>query len=169
MAGYLILCAGLLVCAWTDFKFGKVCNHCLFILALAGIVQKGAAFLAPAMVFLIAGMCLFRFRVMGAGDGKLMAVIGGYLGLTDGCYAIAFGFLVGAVLSLWKMKRYGVAAERLRYLQGYIVTTLQTGVIRPYDSLKGQSAVHHIPFAVCLAAGVMGYLLFVRLQIFAGL
>ena len=133
-------------------------NPCLLVLTFAGAIQKGTAFFAPAIVFLIAGMCLFRFRVMGAGDGKLMAVIGGYLGITDGFYAIALGFLVGAVLSLWKMKRYGVAAERLQYLQGYIGTTIRTGVIRPYDSLKEQGAVHHIPFAVCLAAGVMGYL-----------
>lgn len=157
--GYLVLCAGLAVCAWTDFKFGKVQNGCLLFLAFAGALHKGVDFFAPALIFLTVGMCLFRFRVMGAGDGKLMAVIGGYLGLTDGFYAIALGFFTGAVWSLWKMKRYGIAMERFHYLQEYAKTTIQTGVIRPYDSLQQPKAWHHLPFAVCLAAGVMGYLL----------
>ena len=103
-------------------------------------------------------MCLFRFRVMGAGDGKLMAVIGGYLGPLPGFYAIALGFLTGAVWSLWRMKRYGVAAERFNYMKRYVEMVTASRNIQPYDSLDQPQAVHHVPFAVCLAAGVLGYL-----------
>ena len=109
---HLILCAGVMACAWTDLKYGKVRNYWLWLLTVAGVLHRGSAFFFGAVLFLAAGMCLFRFRVMGAGDGKLMAVIGGYLGPLPGFYAIALGFLTGAVWSLWRMKRYGVAAER---------------------------------------------------------
>ena len=77
---HLILCAGVMVCAWTDLKYGKVRNYWLWLLTVAGVLHRGSAFFFGAVLFLAAGMCLFRFRVMGAGDGKLMAVIGGYLG-----------------------------------------------------------------------------------------
>lgn len=127
-------------------------------LAIAGVVQKGPGFFAGAVLFLAAGMCLFRFRVMGAGDGKLMAVIGGYLGILAGCYAIALGFLAGAVWSLWRMRRCGVARERFCYLKRYVETAMTSKTIQPYDSLGQPHAVHHIPFAVCLAVGVLCYL-----------
>lgn len=156
---HLILCIGMAVCAWTDLKYGKVWNWWLLFLTAIGVLQKGPAFFSGAALFLAAGMCLFRFRVMGAGDGKLMAVIGGYLGLLAGFYAVALGFLAGAVWSLWRMKRYGIAAERLRYLKHYVETVMSSRMIQPYDSLDQPQAVHHIPFAVCLAAGVLGYLL----------
>ena len=155
--GHLILCTGVAVCAWTDLKYGKVWNWWLLFLTAIGVLQKGPAFLGGAALFLAAGMCLFCFRVMGAGDGKLMAVIGGYLGFLSGFYAVALGFLAGAVWSLWRMKRYGVAAERFGYLKHYVETMVVSRTIQPYDSLDQPHAVHHIPFAVCLAVGVLGY------------
>ena len=155
---HLILCAGVMVCAWTDLKYGKVRNYWLWLLTAAGVLHRGSAFFFGAVLFLAAGMCLFRFRVMGAGDGKLMAVIGGYLGPLPGFYAIALGFLTGAVWSLWRMKRYGVAAERFNYMKRYVEMVTASRNIQPYDSLDQPQAVHHIPFAVCLAAGVLGYL-----------
>lgn len=157
---HLILCAGIAVCAWTDLKYGKVWNVWLLFLAVVGVAQKGSAFFTGAVVFLAVGMCLFRFRVMGAGDGKMMAVIGGFLGLSAGFYAIALGFLTGAVWSLWRMKRCGVAAERFLYLKHYVETAMASKRIQPYDTLDQPRAVHHIPFAVCLAAGVLAYLFF---------
>ena len=56
------------------------------------------------------------------------------------------------------MKRYGVAAERFNYMKRYVEMVTAGRNIQPYDSLDQPQAVHHIPFAVCLAAGVLGYL-----------
>ena len=129
-------------------------NEVLILLALAGVMERGIGFFTGALPFLMFGMFLFRFRVMGAGDGKLMAVIGGYLGIRDGFYAVALGVLAGAVWSLWRFRQPGLAAERLGYLQGYARAVVQGRSLRAYDSLECVKAPHHIPFAVCLAAGV---------------
>lgn len=100
----MFLAAGLCFCAWTDLRWGRVPNEALILLALAGVLARGMGFLTGALPFLLFGMCLFRFRAMGAGDGKLMAVIVGYLGIRGGFYAVALGFLVGALWSLWRFR-----------------------------------------------------------------
>lgn len=153
----MFLGTGLCFCAWTDLKWGRVPNGAMILLALAGVMERGAGFFTGALPFLLFGMWLFRFRVMGAGDGKLMAVIGGYLGIRGGFCAVAMGFLAGAVWSLWKLRRPGLAAERFCYLRGYVRTVMQGRSLRPYDSLECVNAPYHIPFAVCLAAGVCIY------------
>lgn len=149
--------AGLCVCAWTDLEWGRVPNEALILLALVGVMAQGMEFFTGAWPFLLFGMFLFCFRLMGAGDGKLMAVIGGYLGIRSGFHAVALGFFVGAVWSLWRFRRPGLAAERFRYLQGYVRAVMQGRRLQPYDLLERADAPHHIPFAVCLAAGVFAY------------
>lgn len=153
----MFLVTGLCVCAWTDLKWNRVPNEALVLLVLVGALERGTGFLTAALPFLLFGMCLFRFRAMGAGDGKLMAVIGGYLGIQGGFYAVALGFLVGVVWSLWRFRRPGLAAERFCYLRGYVRAVVQGRRLRPYDSLECAKVPHHIPFAVCLAAGVLIY------------
>ena len=153
----MFLAAGLCFCAWTDLRWGHVPNEALVLLTLAGVLARGLGFLTGALPFLLFGMGLFRFRAMGAGDGKLMAVIGGYLGIRGGFYAVALGFLAGAVWSLWRFRRPGLAVERFCYLRGYVRSAMQGRCLRPYDSLEHADAPHHIPFAVCLAAGVWVY------------
>ena len=128
------------------------------ILAAAGIWQRGVDFFLGAAPFLTVGLCLFLVRVMGAGDGKLMAVIGGYLGIAGGFYAVSLGFFIGALWSLWKLKRYGLAAARFGYLKRYVETAVASKKLQPYDALEPGTEVHHIPFAACLAAGVWLYL-----------
>ena len=156
--GNLILGMGLIPCAWSDLKYGRVFNKWLLLMALAGVAVVGLPFLPGALPFLLFGMFLFAFRFMGAGDGKLMAVIGGFLGVRDGLYAVGAGFLAGAVWSLWKFWRSGTGLARVLYLCHYIRTVMVTGKITPNDTLEDAGADHHIPFAACLAAGVWLYL-----------
>ena len=68
----MFLTAGLCFCAWTDQKWSRVSNEALMLLAFVGVMEWGMGFITGALPFLLFGMLLFRFRVMGAGDGKLM-------------------------------------------------------------------------------------------------
>ena len=153
----MFLAAGLCFCAWTDLKWGRVPNEVLILLTVAGVMERGMGFFTGALPFLLFGMILFRFRLMGAGDGKLMAVMGGYLGIQSGFYAVTLGFLAGASWSLWRFRRPGLAAERFCYLSRYVRSVVQGRCLQPYDSLEHADAPHHIPFAVCLAMGVWAY------------
>lgn len=117
-------------------------NEALMLLAFVGVMEWGMGFITGVLPFLLFGMLLFRFRVMGAGDGKLMAVIGGYLGIQSGFYAVALGFLAGAVWSLWRLRQPGLAVERFCYLQEYVRAVMQGRCLQPYDSLEHADAPH---------------------------
>ena len=48
---HLILCAGVMVCAWTDLKYGKVRNYWLWLLTVAGVLHRGSAFFSVQYYF----------------------------------------------------------------------------------------------------------------------
>lgn len=146
--------------AWSDITCGKVYNWWLLGGVAAGIVLRGWQFLPPAGVMLAVGFCLFRFRMMGAGDGKLMAVMAGYLGLGSGMRTIAAGLLLGAVWSLRCMWRGRSFRARLMYGSAYFMRVFLEKKIVAYDALSrsGKDDNHRIPLAACLAVGGCLYL-----------
>lgn len=110
--------------------------------------------LAAAVLFFI----LFVFRMIGAGDVKLMALICGYLGGPAGAVALGYGFAAGAVLSLVKMLYRRSFWTRLSYLSAYIRRLYHTRKITAYydPARDGSEAV--IPFGFCLFLGTFIYL-----------
>lgn len=96
---------------------------------------------------------LFLFRMLGAGDIKLAALICGYAGFTDGAAAVGLGLLIGAVWSFLKMMVNGSLFKRLYHLTVYIGQIYHTKKITAYydPARDGTEAV--IPLAVCLFLG----------------
>lgn len=101
---------------------------------------------------------LFRFRLMGAGDGKLMVLIAGYLGFWQGLSAIWAGFFIGAVWSICRFRHDGSFRARLTYFCAYFMRTIRQQTVTAYEDFSGAGGRHRIPLAVCLAAGVYLYL-----------
>lgn len=104
-----------------DLRTGKISN---------GIVVTGILWGAASQLFLrgavggilfLGGICLpavlfaavFYFRMIGAGDIKLMCVVGGFLGPSDGLSCIVYAILFGAVISLVIMVRRQNINQRL--------------------------------------------------------
>lgn len=100
---------------------------------------------------------LFLFRVMGAGDIKMMAVMAGCLGLTVGIKAIACGFIVGAVLALVKLLIQRSLFQRLKVLTAYIRRLFLTKEIVPYYVAGRDGSQAVIPFTLCLFLGYLWY------------
>lgn len=143
----------------TDLIYGKVFNQWLLLGAFLGIGCVGLRFLGVAAVVLAFTFLLFRLRMMGAGDCKMMAVIAGYLGLETGVRAIASGLAVGAVWSLCRLWHDRSLRVRLMYFAAYFTRIIQEKKIRAYDELSGTDGRHRIPLAACLSVGVFWYLL----------
>lgn len=156
-----LLCAFLLGAGWTDLTCGKVRN--LWILAGAGlgIWIAGIDFLATSLPVLIPAYVLFAMGMMGAGDGKLMALITGYLGVDAGLKAIGTGMLIGAFWSVFRLYRDHSFTERFTYLTAYIrrIIHVREWNEAEYIHLSGERGRHTIPLAVCLAAGTYVYLM----------
>lgn len=154
-----LLCLVLAGAAWTDIQEKKVRNWWLFVGAAGGIWCRGADFFPGALAVLLAAFFLFRLRVMGAGDGKLMAVMAGYLGLDAGLEAIFFGMTVGAIWALcrlWHGKNLKICLIRLavcftQEFQARRINECGDGVVK--------SPMGAIPLAPCMAAGTYLYLM----------
>lgn len=98
--------------------------------------------------------------MMGAGDGKVMALMAGFLGLPEGIYAIWTGLCVGAVWSICRFWHDKSFRARLTYFFAYIMRAINYGTMEQYDnwSEHGHGDRHRIPLAVCMAAGLYLYL-----------
>lgn len=157
------LCVALAGAAGTDLVFGKVRNGWILFWMAVGVWFRGGSFVRDAGIVLIPAFFLFRMRMMGAGDGKLMAVIAGYLGIFDGILAIWTGLCLGAFWSLCRIRQREGLRARLRILAAYVMRTIRSGTVGAYEDLSGGSGTHRIPLAVCLAAGVYLFLVFSRM------
>lgn len=142
--------------ACTDLKAGRVSNLWLLGASLAGLCLKGMEFLEAAVIVLIPGFFLFYFRMMGAGDGKMMGVMAGFLGVEEGILAIFLGLLIGGLWGLCRMLRNKCFRVRLKRLFVYGAGVLRGMEYTAYDGLSGEMGFYRIPLAACLAAG--GYL-----------
>lgn len=152
----VLLCIIATGAGWTDLRRGKVYNWWLLAGTAAGICCRGNRFFLPAALVLLPAFALFRCRMMGAGDGKLMALIAGYLGFWNGMEAIAAGFAVGAVWSLHRLWCEGSFRARLRFMSVYFMRVIQEKEVIAYDAGTPDTR-SRIPLAVCLAAGVWLY------------
>ena len=106
-------------------------------------------------------MCLYRFRVIGAGDVKLAAVIVAWLGFAEGGAGIFAGLCLGAVWSLGRLARRRILWKRFSYLAGYVRDYLATGKIAAYYNRERDGDEAAIPLGVCLAVGTVVVMFFV--------
>lgn len=75
---------------------------------------------------------LYYFRMIGAGDIKLLCVIGGFLG-PGGCFSCLTGAVfLGGAISLAVIVIRGIGWKRWMYLTGYISEYSRTGQWRSY-------------------------------------
>lgn len=111
-----------------------------------------AAYLFKFLFFIVLFFPLFLFRMMGAGDCKMLALIGGYLGIADGFLVMFYGFLAAAFWSLLYMFRKKILIKRFHYFLSYVAVTLRTGQIAPYyDAVRDgtEEAFFLAPFFWC--------------------
>ena len=117
----------------------------------SGILQ----FLAGAAIAATVTGIGFYFRIIGAGDSKLIALMCGYLGIGRGFQTAAAGFIIGAIWSLGKLIYYRQARRRLGYFIAWLRQSIQTQERIPYfqKDRGGDQAV--IPLAVCFLGGFL--------------
>lgn len=153
--GEFVLLLFLSGCALSDLKTGKIPNvlvlfgavsfgFCVFIRGPSSgyeIREAGTIFLLfLARSLFTAGVFfpLFLFRMMGAGDIKVMAVTAGCLGVERGFEIIFYGLAAAAAWSLIYMLRKRILLSRIRYFLNYIKNIYRTECILPYYCACGQ-------------------------------
>jgi prepilin peptidase CpaA len=165
--------------AWSDFKHHRIPNSIVFSGVVAGValnslLAHGLGFAskyapgAGGFAFALGGLglglaCLLPFyllRAMGAGDVKLMAMVGAFLGPADLLGAVAFTFLAGGAMALvvtsrshaWSLLGQNV---RVMLLGGFINASMGKA---PMIDAPAQS-VGKLPYGVAIAAGTLAWVL----------
>lgn len=109
---------------------------------LLGFLLFCAGVIFPVMILGI----LFYFRMMGAGDIKLLCVAGSFLGPVTGLLCIFYTFLIGGTLSAVLLLKRRNLVRRIVYFQNYITQYLQTKQWSPY--MNKQDRDSHLCFSI---------------------
>lgn len=114
---------------------------------------------AGLVLGLVALLPLYVFAIAGAGDVKLMAMVGAFLGVPDVLPALLFVVVTGGVLALGVVLRRGLTrrtAANLVLLVRAATATALTGV-RGTDTRMVSAG--RLPYAVCICVGTVLFLL----------
>jgi len=175
----ILLCSLLALAVWNDVRTRRIPNGLVFGGALLGLAMNSvyapgdSLFTMPlgglglwwSLAGLGTGLALllpmYILRTLGAGDVKMMAMVGGFVGpqAVIGCTILTL--LAGGVLAL------GVAASTGR-LRPLLRNTFQMGLHALFRSLGGErvqieapaEASGRLPYAVAIATGTLPYLVY---------
>lgn len=166
-----VLIALLVIAGVTDYRTYRIPNWLTFGGAAFALIYKtviavwpGSAFLMGAgglFLGLLMMLPLYVLGVMGAGDVKLMAMVGAFLGVHEIFQATLFVFIVGGIgatgLALLK-GRIGQMLRNTREAVFGLVAFAAAGVRPDLRGHAGQS-IGKLPYGVCIAVGTIGYVL----------
>ncbi len=177
-----ILLAAVLACAVaTDVRSRRIPNKLVLLgllsgLALQATVTPGAGLFsepfgalgllqggAGMLVGLVLLLPMYALGAMGAGDVKLMAVIGTFLGPLEVLGAGLSSVLAGGVLALLVALFQG----SLRKVTGNVKVMVLGSVLRGMSGGSARidappAATGQLPYAVAIASGTVAYLLLTR-------
>lgn len=168
----------LLLAAWSDARSHRIPNRLVFGGALLGVVLHlvlpageglvaalpgrlgGPAAVGGLLIGLAAFLPLYLLRAMGAGDVKLMAMVGAFLGPRDVLGALLCVALAGGLLSIAVALRRGVLRAMLRNIRLLAQGGAMAATAGTLPDFAGLQPSARLPYGVAIAAGTAGYLLY---------
>lgn len=158
----------LLASVWTDVKEGRIPNRFVFPGLVIGIffntaLPEGLGFLSGIgglTIGLMALLPMYLLRVMGAGDVKLMAMVGAFLGAEGAFGAVLGTFLVGGVLSLVYAWRIGMLLRMLQNIRSILylgAVKISNGSLPALEDAPETAG--KFPYAVAITLGTFSYLM----------
>jgi prepilin peptidase CpaA len=168
---YSILLALLLIACVSDCRSLRIPNWLTIGGSTFALLYSWVLPFSPQLGFgwalggLALGLCfmlpLYMLGVMGAGDVKLMAMVGAFLGLTPTLYAVLFVFVCGGLSALaysaWRHALPQLLRNVQRKLQSLLVSTV--GGTVAHAPRAGRPSVGRMPYALSIALGTLLFLL----------
>lgn len=136
--------------AMTGFLLAALHPQGIGLLSALGGLALGLAIFLP----------MYLLRAMGAGDVKLMAMTGAFLGYAAIFEAALWVLLTGGALALVFALRRGVArrmAANLREMLFSAAASVQIRILPDFST--GPQTAARLPYAVAIALGVAAFLL----------
>ena len=103
----------------------------------------------------------YALRIMGAGDVKLMAMTGAFLGVTDTLQAVIYSLVVGGIAAL----AFAVFNKALVRMLANIKNITQMmmlsaiGGFRPDVQIQAGKSVGKLPYGICISIGTIAYVI----------
>jgi prepilin peptidase CpaA len=170
-----VLMALLVAAAISDTRTGRIPNWLVFAGAAYGLVYNALFPVFPrdiGILFAVGGLAvglgvllpLYVLRVMGAGDVKLMAMVGAFLGASATLNAVLATLIAGGVLAMVLALLNGTVVRMVRN-----VAMMFKGTLLTFATGVGGLAVHggpsagKMPYGVAIATGTIAYLILAQL------
>ncbi|WP_334188962.1 A24 family peptidase [Noviherbaspirillum sp.] len=169
-----ILCSLLLCAVITDIKAHRISNRLVFIGACAGIafnttLPEGYGFVSvlPGALGFWGSLCglgaglglmlpLYLLRAMGAGDVKLMAMVGAFLGAHATLNVVLSTFVIGGFLCVAVVLRNRMFALLLNNLRTMLLSAFFKVMINAMPTVDAApSSAGKLPYGVAIAAGTI--------------
>ena len=108
--------------------------------------------------FLIMLPC-YILRIMGAGDVKLMAMVGAFLGVDDCFHAIIYSFIVGGIAALGFALFNNAMMRMLQNVKNMTQTmmfSISAG-FKPDVRIEASQSIGKLPYGICISIGTVVY------------
>lgn len=167
-----LVSAILILAAWIDGKELKVPNWITFPMVLSGLVYSAVA--GDGLGAGLQGMCcgllcllpLYAVGGMGAGDVKLMAGIGAWVGWEVTFYSFCVSVIVGAVMAVIMVASRG--AWKKHYEQFLLILSEWSVIRNPYELSKiaadRKPTMFLLPYGIPICIGTIGYFMYAGLM-----
>ena len=165
-----ILMLLLTVAAISDYRSQRIPNWLVLAGALFAVMYNTALPPTPHdnILFPLAGLGLglllflplYLVRAMGAGDVKLLAMAGAFLGPGDTLYAALATMIAGGVLAVVFVLMRGTALRMLHNLVAlfHFGFVSAAGSFKPNLQITVGASAGKLPYGVAIAIGTIGYL-----------
>ena len=165
-----VLMALLIAAAWIDLKTNRVPNLLVLIGIVFAILYNGVypvyhgqngwlVGVAGLSVGFIIFMPLYVLGVMGAGDVKLVAAVGAFLGPWPTILAILWSGVAGGVIALALLLWTGNARRAIGNIMSLIRHNLQMAPMGHLDlTVPSSVSAGKLPYATAIAAGTISFL-----------
>lgn len=174
----LVLWGLLAAAVWHDVRSRRIPNRLVFPGALMGLLLNSlpvhldgmlASVSAPlGLPMALAGfavglallMPMYMLKAMGAGDVKLMAMVGAFVGPQAVLGAMLFSLLAGGVLALAVAAFHGTLREVTSNSYHLLLNSLMRGIAGQRPGIDAPPAASgKLPYAIAIASGTLIYLL----------
>ena len=167
-----LVSAILILAAWVDGKELKVPNWITFPMVLSGLVYS--AVIGDGISAGLLGMCcgllcllpLYSVGGMGAGDVKLMAGIGAWVGWEITFYSFCVSVIVGALMAVIMVASRG--AWKKHYEQFLMILSEWSVIKNPYELSKiaaeRKPTMFLLPYGIPICIGTICYFMYAGLM-----
>ena len=172
-----VLIGLLSIAAISDVRTGRIPNWLVFSGVLYALAYNALNPVYPrdsGILFALGGLSVglvaflpgYLLRVLGAGDVKLMAMVGSFIGTWAAVEAVLASLITGGMLAVVLSLYSGRLPLMLRNVVGLFHGTVLTFATVPSGlTIQGGRSAGKMPYGLAIALGTIGYLVLEQLGV----